>query len=251
MASTQNNRIDLTPAMQQGRTAMMNHRFLLVVLAASVAAFPAWSSDIGDPATWQSSRSVELNQTRDLPKLTEALIAMIDPDGETVPPTVGEAQFIDLDDDGTLELVALVDYSGRPFFSTIIVITTSDATPVVVTYRSNGANMDRLGERVITEPGNTKKLIVADRFIGGYKGSIASAKEQRLLELRSATLEDVSTQYPSYYLTKRLPALEKQARMSAPVDKADDVGLGSMNADENRRVLRQEIERAREQSLGK
>jgi hypothetical protein len=93
-------------------------------------------------------------------------------------------------------------------------------------------------------------LIVADRFIEGYKGSTASAKEQRLLELRSATLQDVSMHYPSYYLTKRLPALEKQARMSAPVHHADDAGLGSMTADENKRVLRQERERAREQSLG-
>lgn len=230
---------------------MMNNRFLLALLAALAASFPAWSSDIGKPATWQSSRSAELNRTRDLPKLTEALIANFDPDGNIVTTTVSEAQFIDLDNDGTLELVALVDYAGRQFFSTIIVITTVNAKPVVVTYRSNGANMDRLGERIITEPENPKKLIVADRFIGGYKGSTASAKEQRLLELRSATLEDVSAHYPSYYLTKRLPALEKQARMSAPIDNADDVGLGSMNSDENRRVLRQEIERAREQSLGK
>ncbi|WP_349655502.1 hypothetical protein [Xanthomonas sp. 10-10] len=230
---------------------MMNHRFLLALLAASAASFPAWSSDIGDPVTWQASRSAELNGTRDLPKLTEALIARLDPDGETVPATVGEAQFIDLDDDGTLELVALVDYSGRQFFSTMIVITTSAAKPVVVTYRSNGANMDRLGERIVTEPESPKKLIVADRFIGEYKGSTASAREQRLLELRSATLEDVSAYHPSYYLTKRLPKLEKQARMSAPVDNADGVGLGSINTDENKRVLSQEIERAREQSLGK
>lgn len=149
---------------------MMNNRFLLALLAALAASFPAWSSDIGKPATWQSSRSAELNRTRDLPKLTEALIANFDPDGNIVPTTVSEAQFIDLDNDGTLELVALVDYSGRQFFSTMIVITTVNAKPVVVTYRSNGANMDRLGERIITEPENPKKLIVADRFIGDTKG---------------------------------------------------------------------------------
>ncbi|WP_386349197.1 hypothetical protein [Xanthomonas campestris] len=80
--------------------------------------------------------------------MTEALIANFDPDGNIVPTTVSEAQFIDLDNDGTLELVALVDYAGRQFFSTIIVITTVNAKPVVVTYRSNGANMDRLGERI-------------------------------------------------------------------------------------------------------
>ncbi|UXA48572.1 hypothetical protein [Xanthomonas prunicola] len=228
----------------------MNHRFLLALLAASAASSPAWSSDIGEPATWQSPRSAELNRTGDLPKLTEALIAKFDPDGNIVPPTVSEAQFIDLDGDGTLELVALVDYSGRQFFNMMIIITTVNAKPVVVTYRSNGANMERLGERIITEPENPNKLIVADRFIEGYKGSTASAKEQRLLELRSATLQDVSMHYPSYYLTKRLPALEKQARMSAPVHNADAAGLGSMTADENKRVLRQQIERAREQSLG-
>lgn len=38
----------------------------------------------------------------------------------------------------------------------MIVITTVNAKPVVVTYRSNGANMDRLGERIITEPENPK-----------------------------------------------------------------------------------------------
>jgi hypothetical protein len=225
-------------------------RFAL--LAAAALPLPAWCSDIGPPISWRASLAAELNETPDLAKITETLIVKYDPESEIVRPTVGEATFVDLDADGILELVALVDYSGRLFFNTITVITTRAGHPVVTRYRSNGTNMDGLDERVITAPGSTKKFLVADRLINRYEGSIAGPKEQRVLELKSGSLEDVSKQHRDYYLAARLPALEKRAGLAGIESTGNSSKSSSTSAIERdeKVVLRQELERAQKQSLG-
>ncbi|MBO9769978.1 MULTISPECIES: hypothetical protein [Xanthomonas] len=224
---------------------------LLTLVIASSAPLVAWSADLGQPLTWQSSQAAKLNQTPDLARVAERLIVQYDLDGDTVQPIVGEAKFIDLDGDGTLELVALVDYSGRLFFNNIAIITARTDSPVVTIYRSNGTNMHDLDQRIISKPGSPKKLLVVDRFIDRYEGSLPSPKEQRLLELNSSGLQDVSKQHRDYYL-KRLEVLEKQAGMFAGAS-AKSASIASSTSpterDENF-VLKQELERTRMQTLG-
>ncbi|PPV05504.1 hypothetical protein XBLMG947_3446 [Xanthomonas bromi] len=225
---------------------------LLALVIVSSAPLVAWSADLGQPLTWQSSQAAKLNQTPDLARVAERLIVQYDLDGDTVQPTVGEAKFIDLDGDGTLELVALVDYSGRLFFNNLAIITARTGSAVVTIYRSNGTNMHDLDQRIISKPGSPKKLLVVDRFIDRYEGSLPSPKEQRLLELNSIGLQDVSKQHRDYYL-KRLDVLEKQAGMSAGAS-AKSASIASSTSpterDENF-VLKQELERTRMQALGK
>ncbi|MBV6812191.1 hypothetical protein KWH19_21200 [Xanthomonas campestris pv. pennamericanum] len=228
----------------------MNFLLLVLVIASSTPRI-AWCADLGQPLTWQSAQAAKLNQTPDLARVAERLIVRYDLDGDTVQPTVSEAKFIDLDGDGTLELVALVDYSGRLFFNNLAVITARTGSPVVTIYRSNGTNMQDLDQRIIAKPGSPKKLLVVDRFIDQYEGSLPSPKEQRLLELNSGSLQDVSKQHREYYL-KRLDVLEKQAEISAgsSAKGASTASSTSPTERDEKFVLRQELERTRMQTLG-
>jgi len=224
---------------------------LFALTIASSVPLTAWSADLGQPMTWRSSQAAKLNQTPDLAKVAEKLIVRYDPDGDTVQPSVSEAKFIDLDGDGNLELVALVDYSGRAFFNNLVVITTRAGSALVTVYRSNGTNMHRLDQRLISEPGSPKKLLVVDRFIDQYEGALPSPKEQRLLELYSGSLQDVSKQHRDYYV-KRLAMLEEKAGISAITNERSASTTSSTSPIErdDEFVLRQELERTRMQSLG-
>ncbi|PKV13283.1 hypothetical protein [Xanthomonas prunicola] len=230
---------------------MKMNDLLLALVIASSAPLVAWSADLGKPVTWQSSQAAKLNQTPDLARVAERLIVQYDLDGDTVQPTVSEAKFVDLDGDGILELVALVDYSGRLFFNNLAIITARAGSPVVTTYRSNGTNMQDLDQRIISKPGSPKKLLVVDRFIDRYEGSLPSPKEQRLLELYSGSLQDVSKQHRDYYF-KRLDVLEKQAGNSAggSAKSASTASSTSPTERDEKFVLRQELERTRMQTLG-
>ncbi|PZP64259.1 MAG: hypothetical protein DI597_01205 [Pseudoxanthomonas spadix] len=230
---------------------MKMNSLLLALVISSSAPLTAWSADLGQPMTWRSPHAAKLNETPDLADVAEKLIVQYDPDGDTVRPTVSEAKFIDLDGDGNLELVSLVDYSGRAFFNNLAVITTRAGSPVVTIYRSNGTNMHGLDQRLISEPGSPKKLLVVDRFIDQYEGALPSPKEQRLLELDSGNLQDVSKQHRDYYV-KRLAMLEEKAGISASAN-AKSVSTASSASPierDDQFVLRQELERARLQSLG-
>lgn len=207
-------------------------------------------ADLGEPATWRASLAEKLNRTPDLTAITEKLLIKYDPDSDIVRPTVGDARFVDLDGDGLLELVALVDYSGRPFFNNIVVLTTRAGSPVTVTYRSNGVSMTNLSNRILSESGSAKRFVVIDQVIDRYEGAMPSPKEQRVLELKAGALADVSKEHRDYFLIKRIPALEKQIGPASSQNRSSGSISTSPTETDPQFVLRAELERAKLQSLG-
>lgn len=156
---------------------------------------------------------------------------------------VKEYQFIDLNKDGRLELVALADVSGRGFYNNLeIVYSRPDAPPPIdpLTFEFRGfvlKNIDGFG--VDTLASTLKDLDGDGRFeflvpepLEQYQGAAKPvAVLPEVYRWNGHDYEKASARYPTYYRNVVLPRLERELR---ELDSISDDTLKASDKQERR-----------------
>lgn len=171
--------------------------------------FASHAADIA-AENWSAGRQKALDSRSDLQSQAQNLLAKLMPNADLVPPIVGEARFVDLDGDGGLELVATVDYSGRGFFSNVVVVQRRQGVFSWIELRSNGRSIEDLKSHLIDVDGDGKPELVIDRFMDRYEGSEQVPIETVVYRWQKHGFKDDSEAVPEFYRTKVVPGLEKR-----------------------------------------
>lgn len=180
-----------------------------IITALLLATSAAQATDIAS-GSWGANRQKDLNAAHDLPAQAQRLLEGILPDADLVVPTVREAYFADLDKDANLELVATVDYSGRGFFNTVVVVQQEHGKFAWTETRNNGRSIDALASHLIDANGDGSPELVLERFMDRYEGAQRVPVETVVYRWQAQGFKDDSDAFPQYYRTRVVPELEKK-----------------------------------------
>lgn len=164
---------------------------------------------------WRSSQQKALNAAADLPAQAQHLLEKILPNADVVPPAVGDARFVDLDRDGSLELVATVDYSGRGFFDNVVVVRRQQGHFDWTAVASNGPSIEHLDAHLSDVDGDDVPELVLERFMDRYEGALRVPVETVVYRWEPTGFVDASDTFPQYYRVNVIPGLEEQVARAA------------------------------------
>jgi hypothetical protein len=164
------------------------------------------AADLSRATVWMAAPGTSVTSIR--PSSVEAFIQKNIPSEEGV--RVCDSRFLQLNRDGLNELVASLDYSGREFCNTVLIVSKvgSDFQSQSITAWNvqnvsqiiKDLNNDGISELVIPQP------------ISDYNGAKCTATSFRIYRWDGATLaSDVSNSFSSFY-TDRARELEKDIR---------------------------------------
>lgn len=194
-------------------------------------------------AKWHASAQKELNAAPDLTAQAQHLLAQVLPNADLVPPTVGEARFVDLDRDGTLELVATVDYSGRGFFDNVVVVRQQQGHFAWTGVSNNGRSIEDLPAHLVDANADGVPELVLEKYIDRYEGALRVPVETVIYRWGPAGFRDESDAFPEYYRTRVIPQLEEQLAMAS--SKGSSKATPSLTSDDEVFVLKTELARAK------
>lgn len=143
----------------------------------------------------------------------------------TVPSTVADFTFADLDADGQLELLASVDFSGRDQFNTLVVVRRINNSFAVQRIKTLGVESLSGIFSDINNDGKQELLVPTDLtpYLGGPS---PQAKWTAIYGWNGSLLIDISSQMPTYYQTVIIPVLKQNLddlQASAPGTVAVDI----------------------------
>lgn len=182
----------------------------MILMSTLLLATPASHAvDIATEA-WNAPRRQTLNAAPDLRNQAQRMLEKLLPDADLVPPAVGEAHFVDLDNDGQLELLATVDYSGRAFFNNVVVVRQQQGRLHWTQTRNNGHSIQDLGSHLVDANGDGRPELVLERFIDRYEGAQRVPTETVVYRWQAPGFRDDSDAFPDYYRRKVIPELERK-----------------------------------------
>lgn len=153
---------------------------------------------------------------------------------------VKEYKLTDLAGDGWIELIAIVDVTGRAFFNNIVIVSSSPTGFVVRELR--GWDIGSLDSALIDLDGNGSLEILVPEPLESYRGAIARpATIVEIYAWNGREYEKASGRFPSYYRDVVLPTLEHRL---ADVERSP-VGLTAIERERRRKLqatYRAEIE---------
>lgn len=196
-------------------------------------------------AKWHASEQKALNATPDLPAQAQRLLERVLPNADLVPPTVGEARFVDLDRNGTLELVATVDYSGRGFFNNVVVVRQQQDDFTWTGVSNNGRSIEDLLAHLVDANGDGVPELVLEKFIDRYEGALQVPVETVIYRWGSAGFRDESDAFPEYYRTRVIPQLEERLAKASSKASSRAASPSAGDADDVF-LLKAELARARQ-----
>jgi hypothetical protein len=162
-----------------------------------------------DAANWSAAELKRLNGLTTLPRLAEELANRLVPDSNVNPSRVGEATFADIDGDGKLELIATLDYSGRSFFSSVIVVKKGKAGFTYSVVHSNGISVLDLPSRLVDVNQDGRKELLVEQYMDQYEGAMRVPVETAIFEWTGDKFVEASDKFPGYYRSVVIPKLEK------------------------------------------
>lgn len=207
----------------------MKLAFLIGVLL--LASADCLATDIRS-ITWNANQQTTLNAVADLPAQVRRLLVTLLPNADVVRPAIGETCFVDLDRDGTLELVATVDDSGRGFFDNVVVVRQQQDGFTWTSVRNDGPSIEHLAAHLVDADGDGVPELVLGSFMDRYEGALRVPVETVIYRWGPSGFHDESNAFPQYYRTYVIPMLERQlgqasssraSTAAAPTDRDDDV----------------------------
>jgi hypothetical protein len=145
---------------------------------------------------------------------------------------VKEYRFVDLDNDGWLELVALVDVSGREFFNSIEIVHQSPAARgprdrLAREYEGfaletvHGFEIDSLDAALKDLDNDGRYEIVVKDLVGAYQGTTRpNAVIPEIYGWTGDRYEKTSSRFPAYYRQIVLPELERALQNANAIPEA-------------------------------
>ena len=167
---------------------MKNYSLLFLAFLFSRIGFAA---DI-ETTDWIDLNKKILNETSDLSAQSQVLLTHLIPNADLIPPHVGEAVFTDIDKDGELELVIRVDYSGRGFFTNIVVVQKKQGKFTWSEVKGNGVTVTDLRSHLVDVDGDGILELIKDSFRGQYQGAKPVPIETQVYGWRGNHFSDAS-----------------------------------------------------------
>jgi len=138
---------------------------------------------------------------------------------------ISDFRFNDLDADGQLELLASVDFTGRGFFNTVVIVRRTGSAFAVQQIDTIG--VDTLAGAVADLKNDGKKELLISKSITPYLGATTpQAKWTSVYGWSGPLLTDMSQQFSTYYVSSLLPTLKQtldNLRTSQPGTLAVDI----------------------------
>ena len=128
------------------------------------------------------------------------------PDGKAWEANLGDYRLVDLDNDGRLELVAAVDYSGRAFYTQLAVFTNKEGR--IVLAEVSGWAINDLDQVIKDLDHDGRKELLLDRM-PHYRGADTIPGFPDIYQYDGSTLIQVDRQFKDYYLKQQLPRIQK------------------------------------------
>jgi len=209
-----------------------------------LATFACQATDIAS-TTWHASRQKQLNGLSDLPAQAQRLLRTMLPNADVVPPAVGGARFVDLDQDGNLELVCIVDYSGRGFFNNIAVVRQQEGHFSWTGLGNNGPSIEDLPSHLVDANGDGVPELVLEQFMDRYEGALRVPVETVVYRWGPTGFRDESNAFPEYYRLRVIPKLEEQLAKAS--SKGSSKATSSVASDDDDVfMLKAELARAKQ-----
>jgi hypothetical protein len=168
-------------------------------------------------------------------------------DRQTAPPeddaesdSIGDFRVVDLNNDGRLELVCLVDVTGRAWYTQLIIFSQQNHKMMRSAISSGGANIESLEKRVVDLDRDGKKQLLVPRWLEKYEGAgepIATFTDVYRFDGQRAVQAD--HEFPDYYRKIELPRL--QSDLNALTRLEEDAGIEATRQ-KKIAVIRREID---------
>lgn len=175
----------------------------------------ASAAQAGDIAVehWGAGQQKALNTTPDLRAQAKHLLQKLLPNADLITPTVGEAYFANLEKNSDIELLATVDYSGRGFFNTVVVVSQHQGRLEWTEVKSNSRSIENLKSHLVDVNGDGVPELVLQRYIDRYEGAHRVPEETVIYRWQgqgSHGFKDDSDSFPMYYRTHIVRPLQKK-----------------------------------------
>lgn len=149
-------------------------------------------------------------------------------------------KFADLSDDQFIELVASIDFSGRKFCNTILVV--KKISGVFHAEQTEAWGVDNVGDVIVSIDGGKGRQLVIPKAISAYEGTGCVATWPAIYAYDGARLVDSTQSFQSFYQQKILSLAGKiasaQANTSISESENDnEVACLQMQQDKIKRVL--------------
>jgi hypothetical protein len=124
-----------------------------------------------------------------------------------VEPNVGEFLFVDLHNDGHIALVATLDFSGRGFYTRLLIVTLDNGSFKTQEITTNGASLSDLKSRVVDLDSNGQKQFLVPRLLAPYSGATPVPTMTDVYAWNGMRYGAADNQYQDYYRNTVLPRL--------------------------------------------
>src|SRR5215213_977766 len=141
-------------------------------------------------------------------------------DNGSLPSKVGDFVFVDVDADGQLELLATVDYSGRNFFNTLLIVHHNSDSFGLQTI--SVWNMESLENRIRDLDSDSRLELILQKPLTPYLGANPVAVWPAVYTLAQSEYVERSADFGLWYQSEILPGL-KQKPTAQGNAKDDDV----------------------------
>jgi len=189
-------------------------RILCITVLASLAVSTEWaySASIVTTANAIEWTSPNIDRLKTLFNNADAVAAL---DKATAPQdyeadmdNIGDFRIVDLSNDGHLELVGLVDVTGRRWYTSLVIFSQQGSKIVRSVISTGGANIGSLDNRLVGLRPDGQKQLLIPRWLGRYEGaSQPIAMFTDIYRFDSRELVRANDEFPEYYSTIALPKL--------------------------------------------
>jgi hypothetical protein len=212
------------------RMRLLAHLLVGLGLAALARAAPAVTP--GD-VPWDTSASPNVAGAMWTHDAIAAFLASVTPDE---PVAVGDFAFADLLGDGRLELVASVDYSGRNFFNTVVIVRRAgDAYSV---QRLPALDVETLTGAIVDLNGDGKQELVLPEPLTPYLGAgEPQAKWTAIYSLSGALYVENTAAFAAYYTSNTLATLRGKLVRAEAANATAPLAIARIEYDKALRTL--------------
>ncbi len=159
------------------------------------------------PPAWTTSNIETLKKLFPDKQAVSSFVRQFFPDA-AVEPNVGEYEFVNFDNSGNVSLVITLDWSGREFYTSLIVVKKLNNKFVNQEVHTGGANITRLGDRIVDLNNDGQKEILVPRLLGPYEGTTPTPVIFDVYKWDGTQLVKANGEFKNYYANIVLPRVE-------------------------------------------
>ena len=181
---------------------------LLILVSSNIAAAEALL-DAAKAIDWTVQNINSLNQVFANKQAVNSFVVQLYGE-EIVVPTVGDYALVDLNNNGTIQLVTTLDFSGRGFFTTVYVVKKAGNQFQTSELWAPPVSIEDLKSRIVDLHKDGRKEILVPRALAPYAGATPIPIVSDVHEWDGEKLVKVNAKYKDYYANKVLPRLQKE-----------------------------------------